>query len=296
MLIQGINVGTKVATKLGPKVISKLKTMDKSKVSSIVNKAKDLSGKAITEFKRSFLSLPKKAVRDKGEFKVGTVARRGVKRREKGRFETQDKGQKGEIAPTKKTDQTVVVRTKEGYLKNVANKFKKTLGKSESRVAKRKRKRAIAKTTAITGGLTTAGKLFKKASGKDLSSYTVKKGDTLSEIAKRTPNATLGQIKKANPNIEDLNKIKPGQKINVPGKVLDRESVYQDLTKSEMKKITMKRQAGGPLKPIPAGNKGLPNLPKSVRNEMGFMKAGGKIQKRAGGGVALRGFGATRKI
>ena len=85
MLIQGINVGTKVATKLGPKVISKLKTMDKSKVSSIVNKAKDLSGKAITEFKRSFLSLPKKAVRDKGEFKVGTVARRGVKRRDKGR-------------------------------------------------------------------------------------------------------------------------------------------------------------------------------------------------------------------
>lgn len=296
MLIQGINVGTKVATKLGPKVISKLKTMDKSKVSSIVNKAKDLSGKAITEFKRSFLSLPKKAVRDKGEFKVGTVARRGVKRRDKGRFETQDKGQKGEIAPTKKTDQTVVTRNKKGQLLNISNKFKKTLGKSESRVAKRKRKRAIAKTTAITGGLTTAGKLFKKASGKDLSSYTVKKGDTLSEIAKRTPNATLGQIKKVNPNIEDLNKIKPGQKINVPGKVLDRESVYQDLTKSEMKKITMKRQAGGPLKPIPAGNKGLPNLPKSVRNEMGFMKAGGKIQKRAGGGVALRGFGATRKI
>jgi LysM repeat protein len=296
MLIQGINVGTKVATKLGPKVISKLKTMDKSKVSSIVNKAKDLSGKAITEFKRSFLSLPKKAVRDKGEFKVGTVARRGVKRRDKGRFETQDKGQKGEIAPTKKTDQTVVTRNKKGQLLNISNKFKKTLGKSESRVAKRKRKRAIAKTTAITGGLTTTGKLFKKASGKDLSSYTVKKGDTLSEIAKRTPNATLGQIKKVNPNIEDLNKIKPGQKINVPGKVLDRESVYQDLTKSEMKKITMKRQAGGPLKPIPAGNKGLPNLPKSVRNEMGFMKAGGKIQKRAGGGVALRGFGATRKI
>ena len=295
MLIQGINVGTKVATKLGPKVISKLKTMDKSKVSSIVNKAKDLSGKAITEFKRSFLSLPKKTVRDKGEFKVGTVARRGVKRKDKGRFETQAKGEKGEIAPTKKTDQTVVTRDKKGRLLNIANKFKKTLGKGESRVAKRTRKRAAAKTAATAGALVTAGKLFKKASGKDLSSYTVKKGDTLSEIAKRTPNATLGQIKKANPNIEDLNKIKPGQKIKVPGKVLDRESVYQDLTKSEMKKITMKKQAGGPLKPIPAGNKGLPNLPKPVRNKMGIMKGGGKIQKRAGGGVALRGFGATRK-
>ena len=102
MLIQGVNVGTKIATKLGPKVISKLKTMDKSKVSSIVNKAKDLSGKAITEFKRSFLSLPKKAVRDKGEFKVGTVARRGVKRKDKGKLETQKKNQTGEISPTKK--------------------------------------------------------------------------------------------------------------------------------------------------------------------------------------------------
>jgi len=74
MLIQGITVGSTVATKLGPKVVSKLKTMDKSKVLSVVNKVKDLSGKGITEFKRSFLSLPKKAVRDKGEFKVGTVA------------------------------------------------------------------------------------------------------------------------------------------------------------------------------------------------------------------------------
>ena len=297
VIIGGINIGTKIATKLGPRVISKLKTMDKSKVSSIINKAKDLSGKAITEFKRSLLKLPKTTVREKGEFKVGTVARRGVKRKDKGRFETQDKGQKGEIAPTKKTDQTVVARTKEGYLKNIANKFKKTLGKSESRVAKRNRKRVAAKTGATAAALVTADKLFKKASGKDLSSYTVKKGDTLSEIAKRTPNATLGQIKKANPNIEDLNKIKPGQKIKVPGKVLDRESVYQDLTKSEMKKITIKKQAGGPLRPIPAGNKGLPNLPTPVRNKMGFKKRGGTVVKRAvGGGVALRGLGAVRKV
>ena len=55
------------------------------------------------------------------------------------------------------------------------------------------------------------------------------------------------------------------------------------------------KKAGGPLKPIPAGNKGLPNLPTAVRNKMGFKKMGGKVQKRAGGGVALRGFGATRK-
>ena len=34
--------------------------------------------------------------------------------------------------------------------------------------------------------------------------------------------------------------------------------------------------ASGTLKPIPADNKGLPKLPKKVRNKMGFMKKGGR--------------------
>tara|TARA_R100000406_G_scaffold23636_1_gene15044 strand:- start:7526 stop:7783 length:258 start_codon:yes stop_codon:yes gene_type:complete len=39
-----------------------------------------------------------------------------------------------------------------------------------------------------------------------------------------------------------------------------------------------KLEAGGKvLKPIPEGNKGLPNLPKKVRNKMGFMKKGGIV-------------------
>ena len=33
------------------------------------------------------------------------------------------------------------------------------------------------------------------------------------------------------------------------------------------------------LKAIPADNKGLPNLPKSVRNSMGFMKRGGMVKR-----------------
>ena len=296
-VVGGITIGRTLATKLGPKVISKLKTMDKSKVSSIVNKAKDLSGKAITEFKRSFLKLPKTTVRQKEKFKPGTAQRRGLKRTDKGKLETQKKNQTGEISPTKKTQQTVTVMDKKGRIKNISNKFKKTLGKGESRVAKRKRKRAIAKTAA--GAALTLPFLGdkKETKAKDssvkLTNYTIKKGDTLSEIAKKTPGATLGQIKNANKDIEDLNKITPGQKIKIPGEIKDRESVYQDV---DMSKITMEKKVGGPLRPIPAGNKGLPNLPKPVRNRMGFMKKGGKIQKRAGGGVALRGFGATRKI
>jgi len=61
------------------------------------------------------------------------------------------------------------------------------------------------------------------------------------------------------------------------------------------KKFEKKLKAGGPLKSIPAGNKGLSKLPTPIRNKMGFKKKGGKVQKRAGGGVALRGFGVTRK-
>ena len=42
---------------------------------------------------------------------------------------------------------------------------------------------------------------------------------------------------------------------------------------------------GGGLKPIPKGNKGLPKLPKSVRNKMGYMAKGGSLkgkQKKLG--------------
>ena len=35
------------------------------------------------------------------------------------------------------------------------------------------------------------------------------------------------------------------------------------------------------LKPIPKGNKGLPKLPKKVRNKMGFMKDGGLAEATA---------------
>jgi hypothetical protein len=41
------------------------------------------------------------------------------------------------------------------------------------------------------------------------------------------------------------------------------------------KKHNLVMEEGGSLKPIPSDNKGLPNLPKAVRNNMGYMKHGG---------------------
>jgi len=49
---------------------------------------------------------------------------------------------------------------------------------------------------------------------------------------------------------------------------------------------TKKSAAGGSLKPVPEGNKGLKKLPTAVRNKMGFMKHGGSCK---GMGAATRG-------
>ena len=53
------------------------------------------------------------------------------------------------------------------------------------------------------------------------------------------------------------------------------------------------------LKPIPAGNKGLPKLPKEVRINTGFLKGGGMVKdKRSpfmGGGIAYKGGGRAMK-
>jgi|TARA_A100001201_G_scaffold11327_1_gene15117 hypothetical protein len=42
------------------------------------------------------------------------------------------------------------------------------------------------------------------------------------------------------------------------------------------------------LKPIPKDNKGLPNLPKKVRNQMGFMQMGGMMKKPRMGNMDYR--------
>jgi len=77
-------------------------------------------------------------------------------------------------------------------------------------------------------------------------SYTIKSGDTLSQIAKKQ-GTTLGKLLKANPNIKDPNKIRPGQKIKISSKVSPRKSVYQDVTKKEMAGMQMpkRKRMGG---------------------------------------------------
>jgi len=58
-------------------------------------------------------------------------------------------------------------------------------------------------------------------------------------------------------------------------------------------KNTFKKNSGGALKSVPAGNTGLGKLPTPVRNKMGFMKKGG-IVKMKGGGAATKGMNFNR--
>ena len=62
--------------------------------------------------------------------------------------------------------------------------------------------------------------------------------------------------------------------------------------KRKKKKKVIKKMGGGSLKNIPAGNKGLPNLPTATRNKMGFKKAGGIVKNRNMGGVIGGGLGS----
>ena len=69
------------------------------------------------------------------------------------------------------------------------------------------------------------------------------------------------------------------------------------LTTAQRKQIkkaggkVIKKMGGGSLKDIPAGNKGLPNLPTATRNKMGYKKAGGMVKKMGGGKIYNRGKG-----
>ena len=85
----------------------------------------------------------------------------------------------------------------------------------------------------------------------DKSKYTVKQGDTLSEIAKKN-NTTVAAIKEANKRtIKDIHKIKPGQIIVIPDDV-KRKNPYKGTKQSEMTN-TNKKMCGGSVHKKNAG-------------------------------------------
>ena len=284
LLILGVRVGAQVATKLGPRAISALKKMDKSQVTNIVNKVKN-----------AIKSKDTKKLEKVNQQIKNISKQKGPKNVESGPSVNQLKRIKTKETKLQK-EKTAIAKRKEARKKKVTSTVDLASRASLLPLIKRRKKEDKPVDKPLDKPVDKNKSESKIALPSVLKTRTIKKNETLSQIAKSIPGVTLGGIKNANPGI-NLNKISIGQKINLPEEKdlsPDRKSVYEDI---DISKITMKKKRGGPLQNIPAGNKGLPNLPTPVRNKMGFKKRGGKVIKRAvGGGVALRGLGAVRKV
>ena len=88
-----------------------------------------------------------------------------------------------------------------------------------------------------------------------MATYKIKPGDTLSQIAKKN-NTTVRTLQKIN-NIADPNKIRAGKSINIgigkPGLSSARKmSPYAGQTKTEMRKMSMKKPSGAKPKALAA--------------------------------------------
>jgi LysM repeat protein len=114
-----------------------------------------------------------------------------------------------------------------------------------------------------------AGKEPAKSSGGTSGDYKVKKGDTLSQIAK-AQGTTVKELLASNSGIKDMNKIKEGMSLKAGKATPERKSVYDDLKSLKGRgEDAMERKSGGSLR----------------------RSGGGGL----GAGQALRGWGAVRK-
>jgi len=232
---------------------------------------KPLPGRTITGKRKT----PSK--RNNPEVKSGIAKREDSIQLKDGTIKTVPKGYKlkdGEkiVSIAKKTRSKTVPGTniKGGTIQSSTVKSQKN---RDFKVTKRNLRRLGTRAAVGTALGYTGKKIYDAATGSktpmagaDTSSsggsHTVKSGQTLSQIAKDN-GTTLKALLAANPSIKNANKIKVGQKIKLSKPVKKRKSVYQGISKAEMKKMAMPK-----------------------KKKMG----GGKVYKR-GGGKALRGMG-----
>ena len=127
--------------------------------------------------------------------------------------------------------------------------------------------------------------------------YTVKSGDTLSQIA-RNYGVSLKALKDNN-KIENANEIKVGQKLKVPGQLKAKSTnVYRD---TDLSKIT-KNPTQAQVKAQKAKNVKTDAKVKERNLKTGInadgtrrKKAGGTVKKMSAGGMTSRGMGAATR-
>ena len=112
---------------------------------------------------------------------------------------------------------------------------------------------------------------------KTLESIKMKKGGGASKVPSNV----------ANPSLYRKAKAKAKAKFDVYPSAYANAYMVSQYKKMGCKYKGAKKKAEGgemSLKPIPAENKGLPKLPKKVRNKMGFMRNGGAVTMVQGRG------------
>jgi len=178
----------------------------------------------------------------------------------------------------------------------------------------------------------TINKIKKEVSKKD-TSYKIRSGDTLSQIAK-AKGTTVRAIMAANPNIKDANKIRAGASLTIPAPKIRQVSKTSDMPsappkairpvtlksgekgtaaqrlseiekekgmaslRSRVTELAKKKKGmnvgGAALKSVPSANTGLKKLPTPVRNKMGYMSKGG-TPKKANKGMLIISIGMKKK-
>ena len=147
----------------------------------------------------------------------------------------------------RKVRKAVKVAEQEQAARAAARAEKKAAKEAASKAADTKRKKKFATGAAIGTGATLTAAALLGGKGKGGGSYSVKSGDTLSQIAKKQ-GTTLKALLAANPGIKDPNKIRVGQKIKLSSPVKNRKSVYQGMTKKQMSDMAMPKKGGGTVK------------------------------------------------
>ena len=114
-------------------------------------------------------------------------------------------------------------------------------------------------------GYMKGGRVKKMGGGMMMQRPMMEKGGKIMEAAKAA--AKRAKDKRASDRMKNS---KPNKKSGSSA-----ADVFKSYGKYDGKPIELKD--GGSLKAVPADNKGLKKLPTKVRNKMGFMKKGGKV-------------------
>ena len=151
------------------------------------------------------------------------------------------------LKKAKKITKVALGKGEKGRRSGLALRDKKTgklegVSKKDQRTAKNIRKAGAAVGVGVGAGILSKNKKETQAETPSSVTARIKRGDTLSGIAKEA-GVSLKEIMAANPKIDNANDIKVGQRIKIPSK--SGRGTYEGMSRSEMRAISRDREDQG---------------------------------------------------